>query len=344
MEPTTVSKFEIIGSFVVHLYFNEFFIQAKKLYTNKVYPSVLESYKNILCDYSQFVKTPKFFKNIIMGINMNCATVTIYNSMNENECIAFMAKEFIPTNIFDTVTFDNKKSILNIILTNCLLHFSQDVIINHLDLIVNNRSEQTVSVLQDLFLKIIKMEKDKMFSKFINPSPSTVPVKLFNSVQKKIIELTKIKKELINCNNKLADDNKSLTEKINKLLQDAGSNNKKNNSFEEANVKLMQMVTNLNTTIANNSKTIETLKNQLTDAQLQIEKHNNLDDMNIFVPSNQIAVLPSNQIAVPSNQSTISNSDQNEYASKLKDITSSFDYNDSASFTSNLEFDNDDDE
>lgn len=336
MEPTTVSKFEIIGSFVVHLYFNEFFIQAKKLYTNKVYPSVLESYKNILCDYSQFVKTPKFFKNIIMGINMNCATVTIYNSMNENECIAFMAKEFIPTNIFDTVTFDNKKSILNIILTNCLLHFSQDVIINHLDLIVNNRSEQTVSVLQDLFLKIIKMEKDKMFSKFINPSPNTVPVKLFNSVQKKIIELTKIKKELINCNNKLADDNKLLTEKINKLLQDAGSNNQKNNSFEEANIKLMQMITNLNNTIANNSKTIDSLKTQLTDAHLQIEKHNSLDDMNIFVPTNQANV--------PTNQVTISNSDQNEQSSKLKDITSSFDYNDSASFTSNLEFDNEDDE
>lgn len=321
MEATQVSKFEIIGSFVVHLYFNEFFIQAKKLYNNKSYTSVLEAYKNILCDYSQFVKTPKFFKNIILGINMNCATVTIYTSMNENECIVFMAKEFIPTNIFDTVSFDNKKSILNIILTNCLLQFSQSIILNHLTIITEDRTGKTVSILQDLFLQIIKMEKDKMFSKFINPSPNTVPVKLFNSIQVKLKELVATKKELMIQNHKLTIDNKRLTEQLTKMTNEVGTIDKKQHSFEEANTKLMQTIKTLNSTLSENHETIDTLKAQLEeltkkDTQTELDE---LDTNDIFITTNQ-------------------------HANKLKDITNEFDYNHSPSFTSNLEFDNEDDE
>ena len=260
---TTISKFEIIGSYVVHLYFNEFYMQSKKLYVNKAYPTIVDGYKNILYDYSKFIKSERFFKNIIAGINMNCKTVTVYTNMNEAECINFMVKEFIPESVYNDVKFENKKSILTIILSNCLQKFSHEILINHIDSVIEHRNNNAVVKLQDMFLNIIKLEKDKMFSKFINPSPNNVPADLFTNIQKKLLDLSKTKKDLALQNNNLNKANKDLTEKMSQLLESNLVNNKKIKELEQENRKLLRNVSMLNKELTENSEKIETLQEKM---------------------------------------------------------------------------------
>lgn len=270
---TTISKFEIVGSYVVHLYFNEFYMQSKKLFANKAYPSIMDGYKNILCDYSKFIKSDRFFKNIISGINMNCKTVTVYTNMNEAECVNFMVKEFIPENVYGEIKYDNKKAILTIVLSNCLQKFSHELLINHIDSIVDKRNNENVVKLQDLFLNIIKLEKDKMYSKFINPSPNNVPVDLFTNIQKKLIDLSKTKRDLIQRNTGLMKENTELTDKMKQLLEFNLINNKKIKELEQENNKLLKNISLLNGALTENSKKIETM-----NAQIQQMNYDNYKD------------------------------------------------------------------
>ena len=59
---STLSKFDIIGSYFVNLYYNEFYTKANTLRINGTYENVTDAYKNILSSYLDYIKKPEFFK------------------------------------------------------------------------------------------------------------------------------------------------------------------------------------------------------------------------------------------------------------------------------------------
>lgn len=331
---TTISKFEIIGSYVVHLYFNEFYVQSKKLFANKAYPSIMDGYKNILYDYSKFIKSDRFFKNIIAGINMNCKTLTVYTNMNESECVNFMSKEFIPDNIYGEIKFENKKAILTIILVNCLQKFSHEIIVNHIDYIINKRDADAVVKLQDLFLNIIKLEKDKMFSKFINPSPNNVPADLFTNIQKKLMDLSKAKKELVLHNNSLIKTNTELNDKMKQLLEYNLTNNNKIKELEKENTKLLNNISILNKELTENGKQIESMSakiQQMNYDNYKDDSSSDEDEKNDETEAKESKFDKFDFITTSNNP-------------KLKDITNSFELTDEKEFKQELTYVDDDEE
>lgn len=211
---STLSKFDIIGSYFVNLYYNEFYIKAKNLKTQGNSNNLTEAYKNVLSSYVEFSNHQDFFKQIVKGIHTYCISTTRYTTMSHKECIDFMISEFVPTNLWSSLRENQKNKLFHESLINCIKIFTEKIICNHLHIIIDNHDQnENIIILQDLFLNIILLEKDTIFSKFINPKNNN-SLELF---REKLQNLLNDKKKIIN-------DNKLLLEKI-KILDNL---NKKN--------------------------------------------------------------------------------------------------------------------
>lgn len=214
---STLSKFDIIGSYFVNLYYNEFYIKAKNLKTQGAYNNMTDAYKNILSSYVDFSTHQDFFKQIVKGIHTYCISTTRHTTMSHKECIDFMVSEFVPNNLWNSLRENQKNKLFHESLINCIKVFTENIITNHLHIIIDNHDQnENIIILQDLFLTVILLEKDKIFSKFINPGDNS-GLELFKQKLQKIIDDKK----------KLIDSNKNLTDKINLL----DSLNKKNSNI-----------------------------------------------------------------------------------------------------------------
>jgi len=210
---STLSKFDIIGSYFVNLYYNEFYLKAKNLKNQGTYNNITEAYKNLLSSYVEFSKQQDFFKQIVKGIHTYCISTTRYTTMSHKECIDFMVSEFVPVNLWSSLRENQKNKLFHDSLIHCIEEFTEKIILNHLYIIIDNHDkDENIIILQDLFLTIILLEKDKIFSKFINPNKNSLDV--FK---------TKLQ-QIINDKKQIHDENGNLKKKVN-ILEEL---NKKN--------------------------------------------------------------------------------------------------------------------
>ncbi len=248
----TLSKFDIIGSYFVHLYYNEFYSKAKNLKIQNNASNLTDAYKNILSSYVDFSTQQDFFKQIVKGIHTYCISTTRYTTMTHKECIDFMISEFVPSKLWSSLREQQKNKLFHESLINCIKTFTEKIISNHLHIIIDNRDHnENVAILQDLFLSIILLEKDIIFSKFINPQKNST-VELFRSKLQ----------NLLNENKKIIKDNTILKNKI-KIYENL--NNKNSLIIKELQFQNKQLLNNIN--IINNklkySKSINNNNNNL---------------------------------------------------------------------------------
>ena len=265
---STLSKFDIIGSYFVNLYYNEFYTKANTLRINGTYENVTDAYKNILSSYLDYIKKPEFFKQIIKGIHAYCISTTKYTTMTHKECIDFMISEFIPQKLWSSIRENQKNKLFHESLNNSITVFTADIISNHLVMIIDNHSHlENITILQDLFLKIILLEKDKVYSKFLNPdNNNTISVELFKT---KLMELVNEKKE-INIENiqlkKNVDILKQLLEKNSNIIMELQKKNKelmsnheniknKYNIINKKNIELQSFISNIKSNMINKKET-----------------------------------------------------------------------------------------
>lgn len=213
---STLSKFDIIGSYFVNLYYNEFYLKAKNLKNQGTYNNITEAYKNLLSSYVEFSKQQDFFKQIVKGIHTYCISTTRYTTMSHKECIDFMVSEFVPINLWSSLRENQKNKLFHDSLIHCIEEFTEKIIMNHLYIIIDNHDkDENIIILQDLFLTIILLEKDQIFSKFINPNKNSLDV-FKNKLQ-----------QILNDKKQIENDNNNLQKKI-KILEDL---NKKNSNI-----------------------------------------------------------------------------------------------------------------
>jgi len=247
-EQSTLSKFDIIGSYFVNLFYNEFYSKANTLKINGSFDNLTDAYKNILGSYLDFIKKPECFKQIVNGIHAYCISTTKYTTMSHKECIDFMVNEFIPQKLWNSIRETQKNKLFHESINSSITIFITDIISNHLHMIIDNHShKENITILQDLFLKIILLEKDKIYSKFLNPgNNNTISTELFKT---KLMELISEKKDLTVLNDKLLKN-------VNILNQLADKNNNiiielqtKNKSYINTINELKKNIDKLNETI-----------------------------------------------------------------------------------------------
>jgi len=280
----TLSKFDIIGSYFVNLYYNDFYSKAHSLKLNGQLDNTTDAYKHILSTYLDFIKNPDGFKKIIKGIHGFVVLTTKYTTMTHKECIDFIVSEFIPQKLWNSIRDAQKNKLLHDTLNDCIATFTVEIISNYLVMIIDNHAhEENITILQDLFLRIILLEKDKIYAKFLNPdNTNMISIDLFKS---KLKDILNDKKELMVVNEqykKQIEILKQLNEKNSNVIVELQKQHKLNIS------RVADMKNQLLDYI-NKNKQLESLIQTLKQAPL-IEKVNKVNKVNQV--NQEVPVIP----------------------------------------------------
>jgi hypothetical protein len=215
--------------------------------------------------------------------------------MTHKECIDFMINEFIPQKLWNSIRENQKNKLFHESINNSIKIFTADIISNHLVMIIDNHlHSENIIILQDLFLKIILLEKDKVYSKFLNPDNNNmISTELFKT---KLLELVNDKKDLTNQNVQLKKNIevlKQFLEKNSSVILELQKKNKENlknienliNTLNESNKKNteLQLLLSKQSTIckkepiSKNEKIHKLEKAEKDNNIYKVEKINNID-------------------------------------------------------------------
>ncbi len=244
----TITRFDIVGSFFVNLFYNEFYKKSNNIKQQRLDKSTTDIYVELLSSYSDFTEREEFFKQAVNGIHAYVISNTNQIDMTHKECIDFIVKEFIPENIFNNLRENQKAKIFHDSIKTTVKLFISKIVSRYIKLVIDNRhSPESSTILQNEFLDIICIEKDKIYGKFIAPkSSNSIPIEihkkkiteLLNILNQKDKELNK-KESLMQClkkvNEKSSEIIKQLQKQIQKMSKEAEINNlvKTNNILDE---------------------------------------------------------------------------------------------------------------
>lgn len=311
---STLSKFDIIGSYFVNLYYNEFYIKAKNLKTQGNSSNLTEAYKNVLSSYVEFSNHQDFFKQIVKGIHTYCISTTRYTTMSHKECIDFMVSEFVPDNLWSSLRENQKNKLFHESLINCIKIFTEKIICNHLHIIIDNHGQgENITILQDLFLNIILLEKDTIFSKFINPKNNN-NIELF---REKLQNLLNDKKKIASENKELSDKFKILTILNQKNIKIITELQKSQKTF----LKEFELLKKENFLI--NQKNIELKKqlNKFKNSKIMPESGDELHKFKIETQKKEIKYLKHEIESLKSELSNNSQKSNNSHQSNLTNLS-----------------------
>jgi hypothetical protein len=198
-----LSTFEIVGSFIVDLYYNHFYYEAKRIRIEGRVESITDGYKYAVKAYLNSFNNPDLYRKTIVGIHKYYYTTTKFNTISFSECVNEIVRHFVPDEFFETTTNQQRDGILRNVLMSAVRQFSSDVLCsNILDTIIDNHSDKSiVRNMQDKMVETLMFEREKMFQKIFNvsnksaPTNSTIVVKLKSEivalVKKNIVLISK---------------------------------------------------------------------------------------------------------------------------------------------------------
>lgn len=230
----TITRFDIVGSFFVYLFYNELFKKSKELKNQTTSKSTTDTYKELLVAYSEFTNSNEFFKQAVKGIHNYVVTNTNQIDMTHKECIDFIVGEFVPNGIFTSMRDVHKNKLLHEALSSVVKQFISKVISKYLRVIIDVRDSSNIVILQNEFLDIICIEKDKVYSKFIsnNKKSDTISVDIYKK------KLTEIKQEY--------------EKRISMLISALESQKKNNDVLEAVNQKSSDIIKQLQSMVRAN--------------------------------------------------------------------------------------------
>jgi len=246
----TITRFDIVGSFFVYLFYNELFKKSKELKNQTTSKSTTDTYKELLVAYSEFTNSNEFFKQAVKGIHNYVVTNTNQIDMTHKECIDFIVGEFVPKGIFSSMRDVHKNKLLHEALASVVKQFITKLISNYLRVIIDNRNSSNIVIMQNEFLDIICIEKDKVYSKFIS-----------NNKQSETISIEIYKK-------KLSEIKREYEKKITMLVAALESQKKNNEVLESVNQKSSDIIKQLQSMVRAN----EAAKQEQKQEQKQEKK------------------------------------------------------------------------
>jgi hypothetical protein len=212
----TLSTFEIVGAYVVDLFYNHFYQSAKSLHINGRVDSTTDGYKHVVKGYLASFNNPDLYKKTVIGIHKYYYTTTRYASISFTECIDEIVKTFIPEEFFDATTNKMRDTALRKVLIGSIKQFSVDVLCSEiLDTIIDDHNNAIiVRKMQDKMVQALMFEREKMFQDFfkgVNESNNHGNFAMIQQMREKMVVLVKEK-------HTIAEKYRRLKCKIEKLL------------------------------------------------------------------------------------------------------------------------------
>ncbi len=207
--PTTISVYQIVGAYIVDIYYNHLYVEAQKYKSKGDVPTITEGYRHatfaFLSGLDHQMKASykaQHYKHLLIGINEYFKTWTSFNTLTVSDCIEKIVKEFIPADYITSLDKNQKSDVLRMVLTGTLREFTKVVIEEFLTAIIDNHEEEAnIEALKERIIDIFIAEREKIFHKFLvshfPDSNETVDKKFAERMRDEIKNLNAEKNELL---------------------------------------------------------------------------------------------------------------------------------------------------
>jgi hypothetical protein len=174
IQPKTVlSLLDVIGSTIVDIFYNHMYDRAIGLREKKGY-TITDAYRLVITEYMNDVHTPHFYKTLINSIHYYTRISTVYNNMSFVECIDLYIGLFVPRMYIVSLNQQQKHDIFSLALQNTMIEFSNDIVTNQLQMIIDEHLDPTnIEILQDNILRILTHQRELSYSNFLDSQKTT---------------------------------------------------------------------------------------------------------------------------------------------------------------------------
>jgi len=172
----TITTYKILGSYIVGIYYDQLYEEAKKFKTSGKVVSITEGYKHAVYaflsaidDKSKSYKSDHY--NILLNdINKYFITWTGFATLKLRDSIDKIVKQFIPKDYYDSLDQDQKRKILRKLLINSIKSFTKIVIQDFLVQIIDEHedTDTNIHMLREKIIDVLILERESFYRLFLD--------------------------------------------------------------------------------------------------------------------------------------------------------------------------------
>ncbi len=340
----TIDTFQLIGAYIVDIYYNHLYIEAVKFKNSGKVSSIAEGYRHAIYAFLEALNVKsksyklKYYTRLLEGIQEYFTTWTSFSTLTIGDCVNKITEEFVPSDYYKSLDMDNKRNIMRVVLTQTIKEFSRIVTQEYLVLVIDYHDNQdNITIFKDKMIDCLLLQREQMYQNFLDTKigkSDTVNKGLAEKMQQELKSLYKEKekydstiKELKNdlhinqSNTKLLlDKYKELFKKYKALKEenDNFKNSRRDISSEKMDNLLKSHMRNTNPYDKRNdyidNSRFNTMSNNAMPSSLNNAMSNNAmpSSLNSTRANNTMSSLMNNTMSKPNN-SLSSDDDDDDY-------------------------------
>jgi hypothetical protein len=227
----TISTFQLVGAYLVDIYYNHLYTEAVKLKNDGKVPNITEGYRHATFAFvsaidpkSKTTYRAEHYTKLLQGINEYFIHWTSFNTLTITECIDKIVREFVPDDYYRSLDKDQKRNILRAVLISSIRSFTKSVATEFLSSIMDNHDDPAnTEALKEKIIEIFIHEREGMFHKFLDcRSGGNLEEKIDKSIADKmrneIKRLNDERDKLVAVCDKLAKESEIRTDQLTKVV------------------------------------------------------------------------------------------------------------------------------
>ena len=172
----TISNFDILGSYFVHTFYNVLYNRAKhRRASSKNRETLTYHYKILLKKYSDVMELSKGVtaprKKLMKDVHEYYADKTRFKSYTYSDFLTKITSEFLPTELVDDITNQQKQKVFEECIINAITSFEQKIQQGYIKYIIDDhKNRENTKLLRDIFIDCLIFQRERLYNKIAKRS------------------------------------------------------------------------------------------------------------------------------------------------------------------------------
>jgi hypothetical protein len=169
----TLDVMEVVGSYIISLYYNNMYTTAKMKHEQQHYASVTDAYKDVIKGFLMNIDQPEQLNTFLYDLKKWYGAWINNQNVNHALITDSIVREYIPEDYFAQLSYTDKDKLFVFIFIQAIKRIGMQIYdINNLRKICDDHDNKKANVLyfQDVMLTIMIEIRTVLYSKFMNGS------------------------------------------------------------------------------------------------------------------------------------------------------------------------------
>ncbi len=195
-DPKALSTFDIVGSYILDVFYNDLYIKANDRVKEGRYASLTEAYKANIVNYMHGIKRKELYMQVCRSLHEYYQRVTVYSTLTFSDFENKILEQFIPPEYFRDFTEKDKDANLCAIITRTVQEFAEHTLEPESlrRIIDDHKNQQNIPLFQDIIVDILKMKREEYYLQFvkkINQRSGKISEEVVKAMKEKIVDETR---------------------------------------------------------------------------------------------------------------------------------------------------------